>query len=152
MVSRNGAEKLCRKRIDSTPRHTTAIFSSQNPRKHAHSTPGIFVVAGHSTFIIAAIDCPPIHDCIPNQPQATIARSSAGIFAPRSPKLARTNTGNGMPYFAPACAFSSIGISTIRLPSRIVPTACFQFIPPAINADANMYVVTSIDIENHSAM
>ena len=68
------------------------------------------------------------------------------------PKLARTNTGKGMPYFAPACAFNTIGTSTIRLPSRIVKIACFQFMPPAISDDASMYVVTSIDIENHSAM
>lgn len=57
-----------------------------------------------------------------------------------------------MPYFAPACAFKIIGTNTIKLPSRIVPTACFQFIPPAINDDASINVVTSIDMENQSAM
>jgi len=32
--------------------------------------------------------------------------------------------------------------------SRIVPIACFQFMPPAISPEASMYVLTSIDIEN----
>jgi tryptophan synthase alpha chain len=41
---------------------------------------------------------------------------------------------------------------TMRLPSRIVRTACFQFMPPAMSDEASMYVVTSIDMENHSAM
>jgi hypothetical protein len=62
MVSRNGAEKLCRKRMDSTPRHTTAMLSSQKPRKQVHSTHGIVVVAGHSTFTMAQMDWPPIQD------------------------------------------------------------------------------------------
>ena len=52
---------------------------------------------------------PPIHVWMPNQPQATIARSIAGRFAPRTPKLARQSTGNGMPYFVPACAFRTSG-------------------------------------------
>src|SRR5215471_91969 len=60
---------------------------------------------------------------MPNQPQATSARRTAGTFAPRTPKEARTNTGNGIPYRAPAWALSNIGMSTIMLPSRIVPTA-----------------------------
>src|ERR1017187_4329812 len=152
MISRNGAEKLCRKRIDSTPRHTTNMFSSQKPRKHVHSTHGIAAVAGHSTFTIAQIDCPPIHDWMPNHPHATNARNIAGTFAPLTPNDARTNTGKGIPYFVPACAFRIIGIRTMRLPSRTVAIACFQFIPPAMRLDANMYVVTSIDIENHNAM
>ena len=63
---------------------------------------------------------------------------NGGMFAPRTPNDARTSTGNGMPYFVPACALSSIGTRTIRFPSRIVPTACHQFIPPAIRPDASM--------------
>ncbi len=77
---------------------------------------------------------------MPNQPQATNARKIAGIFAPRTPNDARTRTGNGMPYFVPACAFSSIGINTIRFPRKIVVTAWAQLMPPAINPDASMYV------------
>ncbi len=82
--------------------------------------------------------CPPIQVWIPNQPHATIARNTAGTFAPRTPNEARTKTGNGMPYFAPAWAFSSIGISTITFPSRMVPIACFQLMPPAINPEASI--------------
>ena len=82
--------------------------------------------------------CPPIQVWMPNQPQATSARSTAGMLAPRTPKEARTKTGNGMPYLAPACALSSMGISTIRLPSRMVPMACHQLMPPAIRPEASM--------------
>src|ERR1700722_16972822 len=138
ITNMNGAEKLCRKRIDSTPDHTTNILSSQNPRKLAHSTAGICAVAGQITAIMAAIAWPPNHDWIPNHPQATSARSIAGIFAPSAPKLARTKTGKGIPYLAPACAFSSMGTSTIRFPMRMVNSACFQFMPPAISDDASM--------------
>ena len=83
--------------MDSTPRHTTAIFSSQKPRKQIHSTVCEPACAGDSTPTMAATDCPPIQLWMPNQPQATMARRSAGMLAPRTPKLARTNTGNGMP-------------------------------------------------------
>src|ERR1700691_1828449 len=58
-TSISGAEKLCRNRIDSTPRHTTTIFSAQNPRKQTHVTLGRCAAAGHSTATIAAIACPP---------------------------------------------------------------------------------------------
>ena len=53
---------------------------------------------------------PPIHAWMPNQPQATSARISAGRFDPSVPYAARANTGNGMPYFVPGCEFSRIGI------------------------------------------
>ena len=36
ITNMNGAPKACKWRIDSTPRHTTTMLSSQNPRKHAH--------------------------------------------------------------------------------------------------------------------
>ena len=77
--------------------------------------------------------CPPIHVWMPNHPHATSARSTAGMFAPFTPNDARTSTGNGMPYFAPACALSSIGMSTMRLPSRMVAMAGHQLMPPAIS-------------------
>src|SRR5215203_1742464 len=84
---------------------------------------------------------PPIQVCMPNQPQATIALNMAGMFAPFTPKLARANTGNGIPYLAPALPFSSIGMSTIVLPKKIVSIACHQFIPPPISQLATMEVV-----------
>jgi hypothetical protein len=34
---------------------------------------------------------------MPNQPQATTARSKAGTFAPNTPKEARQSTGNEIP-------------------------------------------------------
>src|ERR1035441_2265542 len=96
MSSRNGAEKLCRNRIDSTPHQTTYMFSSQKPRKHGHSTQGIAAVAGKRTLITAQIDSPPIHDWMPNHPHATKARSMAGMFAPRTPdrKSTRLNSSH----------------------------------------------------------
>src|SRR5262249_25973697 len=83
---------------------------------------------------------PPIHAWIPNQPQATSARISAGTLDPNVPYAARAKTGNGMPYFVPGCELRRIGIRTIVLPSRIVKSACFQFMPEAIRPDASMYV------------
>jgi hypothetical protein len=87
---------------------------------------------------MALMAWPPIHVWMPNQPQATNARRMAGTFAPSTPNGARARTGNGMPYLAPACAFSNIGTSTTRFPSRIVPRACHQFMPPAIRPEASM--------------
>ena len=81
---------------------------------------------------------PPIHAWMPNQPHATSARISAGTLEPSVPYAARANTGNGMPYLVPGCEFSRIGTSTIVLPSRMVNSACLQFMPEAINPDASM--------------
>src|SRR4051812_29400059 len=88
---------------------------------------------------------------MPNQPHATSARNSAGMLAPAVPNEARQNTGNGMPYLVPACAFRIIGTTTIALPKKIVSTACHQFIPPPISDDASMYVGMQADIETQSA-
>jgi hypothetical protein len=52
---------------------------------------------GHRTSAILWIASPPIQAWIPNQPQATRARMSAGMFAPTVPKDARQNTGKGIP-------------------------------------------------------
>src|ERR1041385_1675543 len=83
---------------------------------------------------------PPIHAWIPNQPQATIARISAGTFEPSVPYDARAKIGKGMPYFVPGCELRRIGIKTIVLPRRIVINACHQFMPALINPDDSMYV------------
>src|ERR1700740_862718 len=93
---------------------------------------------------------PPIQDWMPNHPQATSARRIAGTFAPRTPNEARTNTGKGIPYFVPACAFKIIGINTIRLPSRIVAMAWYQFMTPAIRPDASIYVGMHTLMATHS--
>jgi hypothetical protein len=69
-----------------------------------------------------------------------MALNKAGILAPLVPKLARANTGKGIPYFAPACPFNNMGTSTIAFPMKIVSTACHQFIPPSIMELAIVYV------------
>ena len=69
---------------------------------------------------------------MPNQPHATTARASAATFAPQTPKLARASTGNGTPYFVPACAFNKIASSTITLPISTSRHACHQLRPWSI--------------------
>jgi hypothetical protein len=93
---------------------------------------------GAAAAISALSASAPIHVWIPNQPQATSARRVAGMFAPRTPKLARHNTGNDTPYFVPACALRIIGTSTMTLPSRIVSIACHHVIPCCIRPDASV--------------
>ena len=93
----------------------------------------------------------PIHVWIPNHPQATSARAIAATFAPRIPKLERTSTGNGMPYFVPGCELSRIGTSTMKLPSETVSNPCHHDMPAAISPDASVYVVMTIDRPIHSA-
>ena len=72
---------------------------------------------------------PPNQVWMPNQPQATSPRSSEGMWAPWMPKLARASTGKGTPYLVPAWPLSTMGTSTMRLPSMMVITACHQFMP-----------------------
>jgi hypothetical protein len=69
----------------------------------------------------------------------------------RTPKLARHSTGNEMPYSVPACAFSTIGTSTITLPRRMTSIACHQFIPCDMRPDASVYVVITTLIPIQSA-
>src|SRR3954466_14963704 len=88
---------------------------------------------------------------MPNHPQATMARSIAGTFAPFVPKLARQSTGNDSPYFVPACALRIIGTSTMVLPSRMVAIACHHVIPCAMSPDARVYVVMTTLIPIQSA-
>src|SRR5207249_9187913 len=83
---------------------------------------------------------PPIQDWMPNQPQATRARMSAGRFDPSVPYAARAKTGKGIPYLVPGCELRRIGTSTIVLPRRMVMSACHQFMPVVIRPDASMYV------------
>jgi hypothetical protein len=84
--------------------------SAQKKRKQASSAP---VHAEHrqrdpepaaEEHVEQLVDrLPPIQVWMPNQPQATSARSSDGTCAPSDPNDARASTGNGMPYFVPAC-------------------------------------------------
>src|SRR5262245_37019878 len=114
------------------------------PQKIANAIavfPGTDVQPDHAALKSASSASAPIHVWIPNHPHATIARSTAGTFAPRTPKLARHRTGNDTPYFVPACAFRIIGMSTIVLPNKIVSMACHQFMPDDMRPDASVYVV-----------
>src|SRR5690242_13864405 len=60
--------------------------------------------------------CPPIQAWMPNHPQATMARMSAGRFEPNEPYAARAKTGKGMPYFVPGWELSRMGMRTMVLP------------------------------------
>jgi hypothetical protein len=88
---------------------------------------------------------------MPNQPQATTARSIAGTLAPTVPNDERTSTGNGTPYFVPGCALRRIGTSTMTLPRPMVKSACFQLIPSAMRPPASMYVGMQCAMEIQSA-
>src|SRR5262249_47194289 len=94
---------------------------------------------------------PPIQVWIPNQPHATIARSTAGMLAPLVPKPDGQRTGNETPYFVPACALRIIGPRTMVFPSRIVIIACHQFIPASMKPPASVYVVITTLMPIHSA-
>src|SRR5436190_2645007 len=121
-------------------------FRPQNSRNDTHSdvlwpanpAPSSVVQPGTIALNIVCTASPPIHVWMPNHPQATSARISAGTFDPSVPYAARANTGNGMPYFVPGCELSRMGTSTIVLPSRIVTSACDQFIPADISPEASM--------------
>ena len=56
-----------------------------------------------------------------------------------------------MPYFAPACALSSIGSSTIVLPRKMVSIAWRHDMPESISPEASMYVGMHTDMPIHSA-
>src|SRR2546428_6486480 len=94
---------------------------------------------------------PPIQVGMPNQPHATNARSIAGTFEPSTPNDARANTGNGMPYFVPACALRIIGTSTIVLPIAMVRIACHQLMPCEMRLEARVYVVMHTAMPTHNA-
>src|SRR5260370_613901 len=117
------------------------MFSDQNMRNDSHSVvvwppkPPPRRVAQPGTIVLHIVcsASPPSQVWIPNQPQATRARISAGTFDPIVPYAARANTGNGIPYFVPGCELSRIGMRTIVLPSRMVKSACDQFMPADMN-------------------
>src|ERR1700730_16526778 len=95
--------------------------------------------------------CPPIQAGMPNQPQALMARMSAGRFDPIVPYAARAKTVNGMPYFVPGCELRRMGTRTMVLPRRMVISACHQFMPAPISPDESMYVGMQWAMEIHSA-
>ena len=137
--------------MPSMPRRMIATWISQKTPNAIALWPPTSAQPRHSVVISVSIASAPIQVWIPNQPHATSARAIAATFAPRMPKLERTSTGNGMPYFVPGCALSSIGISTIKLPSETVSRPCHHVIPAAIRPEASVYVVVTIERPIHSA-
>src|SRR5712691_8806070 len=122
------------------------MLNPQNSRNDSHSVvvwppkPEPSRIGHPGTTVLKNVfsASPPIHAWMPNQPQATRARISAGTLDPSVPYAARAKTGNGIPYFVPGCEFSKIGTSTIVLPRRMVISACDQFMPAVIRPDASM--------------
>src|ERR1035438_2939686 len=62
MTNMKGAPKACKWRMDSTPRQTTTMLSSQKPRKQAHSTPSMDARDGQITPSMEKIAATPIRD------------------------------------------------------------------------------------------
>ena len=79
------------------PRRMIATWKSQKAAKAIPRCQPMSDQPPQSWFINASSARAPSQVWIPNQPQATIARAIAAMFAPRIPNDARTNTGNGMP-------------------------------------------------------
>ena len=115
-----------------------ATCASQKIAKAIPIAPGTFAHPGHAAVSSACSASAPIQVWIPNHPHATIARKIAGTLAPLTPNAARHNTGNDTPYLVPACALRIIGIRTTALPSRMVTSACHQFMPCCIKPDASV--------------
>ena len=134
----SGAAVRSSQRMPSMPRRMIASSISQNAPNAIALWPPMSVHPVHSVAISVSTASAPIQVWIPNQPHATSARAIAATFAPRMPKLERTSTGNGMPYFVPGCALSSIGISTITLPSETVSSPCHHVMPAAIRPEASV--------------
>src|SRR3954451_1057864 len=149
--SSSGAAQLSRTLMPSMPRRMIATWISQK-------TPNATALCSEksaqlevSVVISVSSASAPIHVWMPNHPHATSARAIAATFAPRTPNDDRTSTGNGIPYFVPGCAFSSIGISTMKLPSETVSSPCHHVIPAVIRPEASVYVVMTIESPTHSA-
>ena len=125
------------------PRTMMAMFMAQKMAKLSHIVHGWRRIARadrdvarlapgplpRTAPISMKMASPPIQVWMPNQPQATPARMSAGRLAPNTPNEARAKTGNGMPYLVPAWLLARIGSSTMMLPSMIVRIAWYQAMP-----------------------
>src|SRR5215211_74171 len=135
---RSGAAKDSKYLTPSIPVRMIATCTAQKTKKVMKECPGTLSQPLQKAVTRASVASPPIQVCIPNQPQATSARAIAAKLAPRTPKEARTKTGNGTPYLVPAWAFRSIGIRTRMLPKEMVSSACHQFIPAAIRPEASV--------------
>src|SRR3974390_675998 len=165
-IRTNGAAQFSKWRMAFMPRTMMKMLRTQKTRKLSHIVHGCEdrpkkSIEGWAAFVhelpmmapmSTKIALPPIQVWIPNQPQATPARTRAGRLAPMTPNDARANTGNGMPYFVPAWLFASMGISTTMLAIMIVRIAWYQAIPRAIRPAARVHVATLWAMPIHRAM
>ena len=112
----SGAATTSSHLIDSEPRSTTQTFATQKMKKPMTSpTPPSCFQPSNMAASIRCTAMPPNKVWMPNHPQATSARISAGTFEPMMPNDERSITGNGMPNFVPPKALSVSGISTMTL-------------------------------------
>src|SRR3954447_14987583 len=134
----SGAAQLSRILMPSMPRRMIATWISQNtPNATALWSEKSAQVAVSVVMRVSSASAP-IHVWIPNHPQATRARAIAATLAPRTPKDERTSTGNGIPYLVPGCPLSSIGTSTMKLPSETVSSPCHHVMPAVIRPEASV--------------
>ena len=102
--------------IDSDPRNTTQTLATQKMKKPMTSpTPPSCAQVSDNAASIRCTAMPPNKVWMPNQPQATSARISAGTLEPMMPNEERSITGKGMPNFVPPKALSVSGINTMTL-------------------------------------
>src|SRR5688572_11431721 len=92
---RNGAAHASRSLMESLPFTTMYMFQSQNTPKAIQMAPGRPAHAGQAVLSMVWMAWPPIQVWMPNHPQATTARSRAGMLEPTVPKDERARTGNG---------------------------------------------------------
>src|SRR2546430_14049164 len=89
MSSRNGAEMPCKKRMVSIPRRITRTLRNQKKTKQMAGPDEKRAQEGASATIMALMASPPIQVWMPNQPQATRARSMAAALAATQPNQAQ---------------------------------------------------------------
>src|SRR5688572_18817284 len=157
-ISSSGEPQLSRCLMPSSPRTIKNTYTPQkkkNAIQVCSSTPmneaDKFFHPGTIMPISTSIAPAPSQVWMPNHPQATTARSIAGMFAPTVPKLDRSSTGKLTPYLVPAWALRHMGISTIVLPSRMVIIACHHVMPASIIPPASVYVLITTLMPIHSA-
>ena len=105
----------------------------------AANAPTVF---GASATSAARNARPPAWVWMPNQPHPTSARASAGTCAPLTPKAARARTGNGAPYFVPACPLANMGSRTMRFARVMHAMPCATEKPTSTTDPASVYAGT----------
>ena len=95
---------------------------------------------------------PPNSVWMPNHPQATSARISAGTLEPMIPNEERSMTGKGMPNLVPPKALRIRGTSTMTLATKIAHSASPTDKPKyVVSTPPRVYVGTQIDMPTQSA-